>query len=138
MKKLFVGIRIRNFVWDKENSFRGGFMKELIEKIRKFAEERDWEQFHSPKNLSMALAVEASEILEYFQWLTEEQSRNLNPEILKKVKEEVGDVQIYLVRLADRLGFSPLEAAEEKLKKNQEKYPIDKAKGKAKKYTELD
>ena len=113
-------------------------MKELIKKLRKFADERDWEQFHSPKNLSMALAVEVGEILECFQWLTEEQSQNLDPETIRKVKEEIGDVQIYLARLADQLGFSPLEAAEEKLKQNTKKYPVEKAKGKAKKYTELE
>ena len=113
-------------------------MKELIKKLRKFADERDWEQFHSPKNLSMALVVEVGEILECFQWLTEEQSRNLDSDRLKRVKEEIGDVQIYLARLADQLGFSPLEAAEEKLKQNIRKYPAEKAKGKAKKYTELD
>ena len=113
-------------------------MKELIKKLRNFADERDWEQFHSPKNLSMALVVEAGEILECFQWLTEEQSRKLSSDTLKKVKEEIGDVQIYLARLADQLGFSPLEAAEEKLKQNQKKYPVEKTKGKAKKYTELD
>lgn len=113
-------------------------MKELIKKLRIFANERDWEQFHSPKNLSMALTVETGEILECFQWLTEEQSKNLDPEALRRVKEEIGDVQIYLARLADQLGFSPLEAAEEKLKQNKKKYPIEKAKGKAKKYTELD
>ena len=113
-------------------------MKELIKKLRKFADDRDWEQFHSPKNLSMALAAEAGEILECFQWLTEEQSRSLDLETLKKVKGEIGDVQIYLARLADQLGFSPLEAAEEKLKQNQKKYPVEKAKGKANKYTELD
>ena len=107
-------------------------MKELIKRLRKFADERDWEQFHSPKNLSMALAVEAGEILECFQWLTEEQSKNLDPEALIRVKEEIGDVQIYLARLADQLGFSPLEAAEEKLKQNKKKYPVEKAKGKAK------
>ena len=113
-------------------------MEELIKKLRKFADERDWEQFHSPKNLSMALTVEAGEILECFQWLTEEQSKNLDPEALRRVKEEIGDVQIYLARLADQLGFSPLEAAEEKLKQNIRKYPAEKVKGKAKKYTELD
>ena len=113
-------------------------MKGLIKKLRKFADERDWEQFHSPKNLSMALAVEVGEILECCQWLTEEQSKNLDPEALRRVKEEIGDVQIYLARLADQLGFSPLEAAEEKLKQNKKKYPVEKAKGKAKKYTELD
>jgi len=113
-------------------------MKELIKKLRKFADERDWEQFHSPKNLSMALTVEVGEILECFQWSTEEQSKNLDHETLRRVKEEIGDVQIYLARLADQLGFSPLEAAEEKLKQNIKKYPADKVKGEAKKYTELD
>ena len=112
-------------------------MEELIEKLRKFAEERDWEQFHSPKNLSMALVVEASEILEILQWLSEEESRNLDPRTLSRLREEIGDVQIYLARLADQLGISPLEAAKEKLEKNQKKYPVDKAKGSAKKYTEF-
>lgn len=112
-------------------------MDELIKRIRIFADERDWEQFHSPKNLSMALVVEASEILEIFQWLTEKETRNLDPKTLKKVKEEIGDVQIYIASLADQLGISPLEAAYEKLEKNQNKYPIDKAKGSAKKYTDF-
>ena len=112
-------------------------MDELIIKLRKFAHERDWEQFHSPKNLSMALVVEASEILEIFQWLSEEESRNLDPKTIARVKEEIGDVQIYIARLADQLGISPLEAAYEKLEKNKKKYPIDKAKGSAKKYTDF-
>ena len=85
----------------------------------------------------MALVVEASEIMEHLQWLTEEQSRNLDPDTLQKVKEEIGDVQIYIARLADRLRVSPLEAAYEKLEKNKKKYPIGKAKGSAKKYTDF-
>jgi NTP pyrophosphatase (non-canonical NTP hydrolase) len=113
-------------------------MEELIRKLREFAAERDWEQFHSPKNLSMALAVEAAELLEHFQWLTEQESSDLDPETWKKVREEIGDVQIYLARLADRLGISPLEAAMEKLEINKNKYPSDKVRGKAKKYTDLD
>ena len=112
-------------------------MEDLIKKLRQFAKDRDWEQFHSPKNLSMALAVEAAEILEIFQWLTEDQSRKLDQKTENKVKEEIGDIQIYLARLSDQLGFSPLEAAREKLKKNQKKYPPEKAKGSAKKYTEF-
>ena len=112
-------------------------MEELIKKLRKFSEERDWEQFHSPKNLSMALVVEASEILEILQWLSEKESRNLDPRTLSRVREEIGDVQIYIARLADQLGISPLEAAKEKLEKNQKKYPVDKAKGSARKYTEF-
>jgi dCTP diphosphatase len=110
-------------------------MEELIKKIRDFAEERDWEKFHSPKNLSMALAVEVAEIVEHFQWLTEQESRNLDPEMLKKVGEEIGDVQIYLARLADQLGISPLQAALEKLEINRQKYPPEKARGKATKST---
>jgi len=113
-------------------------MDELIKKLRKFASDRDWEQFHSPKNLSMALAVEAAEILEHFQWLTEDESNNLPPDKLAQVKQEIGDVQIYLARLSDQLGFSPLEAANKKLKQNAQKYPPEKAKGTAKKYTDFD
>lgn len=113
-------------------------MEDLIIKLREFAKKRDWEQFHSPKNLSMALAVEAAEILEIFQWLTEDQSRNLDSSTLKKVKEEIGDIQIYLARLSDQLGFSSIEAAKEKLKLNRKKYPQEKVKGTAKKYTEFD
>lgn len=113
-------------------------MEDLIRKLREFAAERDWEQFHSPKNLSMALIVEVAEIIEHFQWLTEEQSRNLDPVTLQKVREEIGDVQIYLARLADMLGISPLEAALEKLKINRQKYPPEKARGKATKSTDFD
>ena len=113
-------------------------MEELIRKLREFTEERDWEQFHSPKNLSMALAVEIAEILEHFQWLTQEESRNPDPEVLKKVREEIGDVQIYLARLADQLGISPIEAALEKLEINRRKYPPEKARGKATKSTDID
>ena len=113
-------------------------MDDLIKKLREFASERDWEQFHSPKNLSMALAVEVAEIIEHFQWLTEEQTRNLDPETLKRVREEIGDVLIYLARLADQLGISPLEAALEKLEINRQKYPPDKARGKATKSTDFD
>ena len=109
----------------------------LIREIRKFAEDRDWEQFHSPKNLSMALAVEAAEIMELFQWLTEEQSRRPDKRTLKKIEKEIGDVQIYLLRLADQLGLSTLEAARSKLKENKKKYPVNKARGNAKKYTDF-
>jgi len=112
-------------------------MDELIRKLREFAAEREWDQFHSPKNLSMALAVEVAEILEHFQWLTEEQACRLEPETLKKVREEIGDVQIYLARLADRLGIAPLEAAMEKLEINRKKYPPDKARGKSTKSTDF-
>jgi len=111
-------------------------LAELAQELRRFVKDRDWDQFHSPKNLSMALAVEVAELLEHFQWLTEQETAELPPEKLAGIREEIGDVLIYLVRLADVLGIDPLEAAEDKLAKNEEKYPADKVKGKALKYTE--
>ena len=112
-------------------------MKELTKKIRAFAQNRDWDQFHSPKNLAMALSVEVSEVVEHFQWLTQEESNRLDTEKLKQIREEIGDVMIYLARLADRLGIDPVQAAEEKMQINEKKYPVEKAKGRATKYTEL-
>ena len=109
----------------------------LRDQLRDFAAARDWDQFHSPKNLAMALAGEAGELLENFQWLTEEQSRNPSPEILAAAGEEIADVLLYLVRLADKLGIDPVAAAHAKLIANAEKYPVDKARGNARKYTEL-
>lgn len=111
-------------------------MKELVSQLREFAKERDWEQFHSPKNLAMALSVEVAEIVEIFQWLTEDQSRRLDGEKLDKVKEEIADVMIFLTNLADKLGIDPLDAAKEKIEKNRKKYPANIVKGKAHKYTE--
>ena len=111
-------------------------MKELTQKLREFAKERDWEQFHSPKNLAMALSVEVAEIVEIFQWLTEEESRNLNTDKLQKVKEEIADVMIFLTNLVDKLGIDLLEAAREKIQVNQKKYPASIVKGKSQKYTE--
>ena len=112
-------------------------IEELERKLREFADERDWEQFHSPKNLAMALCVEVAEILEHLQWLTEEQSRSLSARTRAAIEEEVGDVMIYIIRLADKLGIDPLRAAFAKLKVNGRKYPIKKAKGNCRKYTEL-
>ena len=111
-------------------------MEELRSKITAFIDERDWEQFHSPKNLAMSLSVEVAEIVEHFQWLTEEQSRNLPPEKLAKVREEIGDVMIYLTELADKLGIDPVEAARAKVETNGQKYPAELVKGRASKYTE--
>ena len=113
-------------------------MKELTQKLREFAAERDWEQFHSPKNLAMALSVEVAEIVEHFQWLTEEQSKNLLKDKLEEVEAELADTLIYLVRLADKLDIDLLAAAYGKIEVNQRKYPVDKARGSAKKHTELD
>jgi dCTP diphosphatase len=112
-------------------------LTQLRDALREFAAERDWDQFHSPKNLASALSVEAAELLECFQWLTEEQSRNLTPEQRLAVREELADVLNYLVRLADKLDVNLLDAAREKIAKNALKYPADKARGSIKKYSEL-
>jgi dCTP diphosphatase len=112
-------------------------LAQLRDSLRQFAAERDWDQFHSPKNLASALSVEAAELLECFQWLTEAQSRELNPVQRQQVREEMADVLNYLVRLADKLDVDLLEAAREKIAKNALKYPADKARGSIRKYTEL-
>jgi len=108
----------------------------LKQRLREFAEARDWDQFHSPKNLSMALSAEVAEIIEHFQWLTEEQSKNLPQNKLDEVEAELADTLIYLIRLADKLDIDLLTAAQNKIELNEQKYPVDKTKGSAKKYTE--
>ena len=109
----------------------------LRNQLRTFAAERDWDQFHSPKNLASALAVEAAELLENFQWLTEAESQQLPPEALAAVRAEVADVLLYLIRISDKLGIDLIAAANAKIQLNGEKYPVDKARGNSKKYTEL-
>jgi dCTP diphosphatase len=111
-------------------------LDDLRSAIGTFIRERDWEQFHSPKNLAMALSVEVAEIVEHFQWLTEEESKNLTPEKLAEIREEIGDVMIYLTELADKLGVDPVEAAKAKVAINGQKYPAELVKGEASKYTE--
>src|SRR5215207_7607941 len=111
-------------------------LEDLRSSIGEFIAERDWEQFHSPKNLAMALSVEVAEIVEHFQWLTEEQSKNLPPETLAEIRQEIGDVMIYLTELADKLGIDPVEAAKAKVVINGQKYPAELVQGKASKYTE--
>lgn len=108
----------------------------LRAEIAAFVDERDWRQFHSPRNLAAALAVEAGEILEHFQWLTNKQSRVLPLPKLESVRDEIGDVLIYLLRLADELQIDPLDAAVRKLETNREKYPAERVKGDARKYDE--
>jgi dCTP diphosphatase len=110
---------------------------ELRDAMRAFAAERDWEQFHTPKNLASALAVEAAELMEPFQWLTPEQSAQLDAPTKARVADEIADVLLYLVRLADRLDIDIAAAARAKLAKNAEKYPVDRSRGSARKYTEL-
>jgi len=111
-------------------------LPDIRKKIRTFAEERDWDQFHSPKNLTMGLAAEAAELLEIFQWLTEEQSKEIvkNEKEMALVREEVADVFIYLVRLADKLGIDIEEEVKKKMKVNEKKYPVELSKGSATKY----
>jgi dCTP diphosphatase len=112
-------------------------LHDLSQQLNRFARNRDWQQFHSPKNLAAALIVEAGELLEHFQWMTEEQSRSLLPEKKAAVAEELADVLLYLVQLANALGIDPVAAAQAKLQANELKYPVDKARGNSKKYTEL-
>jgi dCTP diphosphatase len=120
-----------------DGSARPHGLTQIRDALREFAAERDWDQFHSPKNLATALSVEAAELLECFQWLSEAESRALTPQQLSHVREEMADVLNYLVRLADKLDVNLLEAAREKIGKNALKYPADKARGNAKKYQEL-
>jgi dCTP diphosphatase len=110
---------------------------ELRDALRLFAKARDWDTFHSPKNLAMAVGAEAGELLEPFLWLSEDESRRLSPETRQEVGEELADVLIYLVRLADTLDVDLLEAAAAKLEANEEKYPVAKARGNARKYTKF-
>ncbi len=109
----------------------------LRDALRRFAADRDWNKFHSPKNLASALAVESAELLEHFQWLTEEESAALDEPARARVSEELADVLLYLIRLADRLDVDLMAAARAKIGRNAEKYPIEKARGVARKYNEL-
>ncbi len=111
-------------------------LEDIRQGVAKFAKDRDWEQFHSPKNLSMALSVEVAELMEHFQWLSEEQSRALSPETLAEVAKELADVQVYVVRLADLLNIDLLNAVTSKMEENARKYPAEKVRGSAKKYNQ--
>jgi len=105
--------------------------------LRDFAKERDWDQFHSPKNFSMALIVECAELVEHFQWLTDEQSKRLPEETLEEVSLEMADILLYLIRLADKLDIDLIDVSNKKIELNAIKYPVDKSKGIATKYTKL-
>ena len=105
--------------------------------LRDFAAVRDWDQFHSPKNLAMALAAEAGELLEVFQWLDEAQSKRLDAKAQSAAADEIADVLLYLVRLSDKLGLDPITEAKRKMGENERRYPIDKARGSSRKATEL-
>ena len=112
-------------------------IQRLQQAQRAFAAERDWDQFHSPKNLAAALSVESAELLEIFQWLTEEQSAALSPKQQDAARDELADVFLYLLRIADRLGIDLVAAADHKLARNAEKYPADRSRGSSAKYSEL-
>lgn len=105
----------------------------LTEELRVFARERAWGRFHSPKNLVMALSVEVAELMEHFQWLTERQSRRPSRGLRPALAEELADVQIYLLMLADKLQIDLTEAVEEKIEKNRERYSVERSRGHAKK-----
>ena len=112
-------------------------LEQLRVQLAAFATERDWDQFHNPKNLAMALAGEVGELLEHFQWLTFEQSADLPPDTREEVALEAADVLLFLLRLCDKLDIDLAQAAERKLALNAKKYPVDKARGRAAKYDKL-
>ena len=110
-------------------------VEHLQQRLREFTAQREWSRFHSPKNLSMALAAEVGELLELFQWLTEEESRDLSAEDRLLVRHEIADIQIYLLRLADVVAVSLPDAVEEKIALNEERYPVSTSRGDATKYS---
>ncbi len=111
-------------------------LREIQQRLRDFAADRDWNKFHSPKNLSMALIAEAAELIEHFQWLTEEESSSLDRDKKREVESELADIFLYLLRISDKLEIDLLQAAKDKIIVNARKYPVDRAYGSAKKYTE--
>ena len=113
-------------------------IESLRDRLREFALERDWDQYHTPKNLSMALIAEAAELIEHFQWVNGEQSHILENKTRISVEEELADILIYLVRISDKLEIDLYQAVERKIKINEKKYPADKVRGSAKKYTEYE
>ena len=112
-------------------------IKEIIEKIKNFRDKRDWMQFHDPKNMAVSIILEASELLEHFQWKTKEEVEEYITQHQNEVQDEIADIALYLFELADNLGVNLISAMEKKLSKNAKKYPVEKAKGNAKKYTRL-
>ena len=111
-------------------------IEELRNALREFAQARDWGQFHSPKNLAASLSIEAAEVLEHFQWLTDEQSRHLDEDTRQAVAMEIADVLIYLIQLADKLGIDPIQAARDKMLINARNYPADQPRGSIRKRSE--
>lgn len=113
-------------------------LEQLRARINQFVQERDWEQFHSPKNLAMAMIVEAAELVEHFQWDTIEESRQLTPEKREQVSHELADTFVYLLRIAEVTGVDLISAANVKIELNARKYPTEKAKGSNAKYTKYE
>lgn len=110
----------------------------LRQRLAQFAKARDWEQFHSPKNLSMALIAEAAELVEHFQWLSEAQSSDLDEKKLEEVRLELADILLYLIRMADRLGIDLVKAGNDKIDINEQRYPAEKVKGSARRASEYE
>ena len=113
-------------------------LQDLRAKINTFVTERDWAQFHTPKNLAMAMIVEAAELVEHFQWDTPQESQHLAPEKREAVSHELADTFVYLLRLAEVLKIDLVEAANQKITLNALKYPVEKAKGSNAKYTQYE
>ena len=111
-------------------------LQQLRERLARFASDRDWDQFHSPKNLSMALIAEAAELVEHFQWLSEEESRNLPADKQEEVAMELADILIFLIRIADKLGVDLADTAWQKIQVNEARYPVELTKGSAKRASE--
>ena len=130
--------RVWGLGWGTKNErTRGSGMRDMIARIRKFRDDRDWKQFHDPKNLAVSISIEAAELLELFQWKTGEEAKRYAAENKERLSEEIADVAIYLVELADIAGIELEKAIEAKLEKNAKKYPVDKARGVSTKYTDL-
>ena len=110
-------------------------LEKIKRALRKFADDREWNQFHTPKNLAMALSVEAAELVEIFQWLTEEESGKLTPTQRLQTEHEVADIFLYLLRIVDRLEIDLVDAAKKKILLNEKRYPAEKVRGSSKKYT---
>ena len=126
--------------WGKLESMEGSMSKKIkyiLEQIKSFRDERDWMQFHDPKNMAISIAIEASELLQEFQWKNKKDVEEHIKQNIERVQDEIADVALYLFELADNLNIDLIEAMSIKLEKNKEKYPVEKAKGIAKKYTEL-
>ena len=113
-------------------------LDEIIKNINQFRIDRDWKQFHNPKNLAISLSLEANEVLEHFQWKTLEESRKLSSEKKTQLRQEIADVAVYLLYLCDELDINLVESIKEKMEINNKKYPVEKSKGKSTKYNEFD